>query len=157
MADGVFNIAKGKVNELVTRVDDDDPTDAAIVLVLLKTSAEADATLEDYATLALLLAGSNTEANFTNYARAVLTSTVPSTSVDNTNNWATADLPNTTWSSAGGTLDNTLVKMIVCYDPDSTIGDDTTLVPLTHHDFDVTTDGNDLTATFHLDGFYKAA
>ena len=54
MADGVFNIAKGKVNEYMARVDSNDPTNSAIVIVLLKL-AEADGTLEDYDDLDTLL------------------------------------------------------------------------------------------------------
>jgi len=36
MGNIVFNIAKGKVNEYVARVDGNDPANSALVLVLLK-------------------------------------------------------------------------------------------------------------------------
>lgn len=157
MADGTFNIAKGRVNELHDRVDGNDPTNSAIVVVLLKV-AEADGTLEDYDTLSALLAGSNTEADFTNYARKVLTdSDVSASAVDDTNNRRESDLPDQTWSSAGGGTDNTLVKLIVCYDDDSTGGTDANLIPLTHHDFSVTTNGGDITAQFDSAGYFRAA
>jgi len=74
MANAVFNVALGRINELHDRVVGNDPANSALVIVLLKT-AEADATLKDYTTLAALLAGANVEANFTNYARKVLTNT----------------------------------------------------------------------------------
>lgn len=158
MADGVFNIAKGRVNELVTRVDTDDPTNSVLVVVLLQATSEADGTLEDYDTLAALLGGSNSEADFTNYARKTLTQAeVSAPTPDDTNNRQEADIPDQTWSSAGGAANNTLDKLIVCYDPDSTGGTDTALVPLTHHDFDITTNGGDLTATIDANGFYRAS
>ena len=158
MADGVFNVSKGRVNEYVNRVDSNDPTNSAIVVVLLKV-AEADATLDDYDTLsAILLAAGNTEADFTNYARKVLTDTdVTAPTPDDTNNRQDADLPDQTWTSAGGATNNTLVKLLICYDNDSTAGDDTNIIPLTYHDFAVTTDGNDLTAQIAAAGFYRAS
>jgi hypothetical protein len=157
MADGVFNIAKGRVNEYVGRVDANDPTNSALVVVLLKVS-EADGTLEDYDTLSALIAGANTEADFTNYARKVLVDTdVSNPAPDDTNNRQDADIPDQTWTSAGGTTDNTLTKLIVCYDNDSTGGTDANLIPLTHHDFAITTNGNDLSALINAAGFYRAA
>ena len=156
MANGVFNIAKGKVNAYTERVATNDPANSGLVVVLLKAS-ETDATLEDYDTLAALLTG-NTEADFTNYARKVLTDadlTAP-TPDDSANNQS-SDMDDQTWTSAGGTTDNTLTKMIVCYDPDTTGGDDTALIPLTHHDFAATTDGNNLNANIAAAGFYTAS
>lgn len=158
MADGVFNIAKGRVNEYVSRVDSNDPTNSALVIVLLK-AAEADATLQDYDDLgALLAAAGNTEADFTNYTRVVLTDAdVTAPTPDDTNNWQNADIADQVYASAGGASNNTLVKLIICYDGDSTAGTDANLIPLTHHDFAVTTDGNDLTAQIATTGFYRAS
>lgn len=157
MADGVFNIAKGRVNEYVNRVDSNDPTNSALVVVLLQV-AEADATLEDYDDLSALLAGSNTEATFTNYARKVLTDTdVTAPTPDDTNNRQDADIPDQTWTSAGGATNNTLVKMLVCYDNDTTAGTDANIIPLTYHDFSITTNGNDLSALINAAGFYRAS
>lgn len=159
MADGVFNIAKGRVVELYNRVESDDPTNSAFIVVLL-SAAEADGTLEDYDDLSTLLgAAGNTEATFTNYARKTLTSTELAAlpSPDDTNNRYDVDLPDQTWTSAGGTTDNTLVKLLVCYDSDTTGGTDANIIPLCHYDFSVTTDGSDLTAQFNADGFFRAA
>ena len=158
MADGVFNIAKGRVIELHNRVDTNDPTNSGLVVVLCKVS-EADATLEDYDDLnALLGSAGNTEADFTNYARKVLTdSDITAATPDDTNNWQQCDIPDQTWSSAGGTLDNTLTKVIICYDNDTTGGNDTNLIPLTHHDFTPTTNGNDLVLQIDSNGYFRAA
>ena len=158
MADGVFNIAKGRVNEYVNRVDSNDPTNSALIVVLLKAS-EADATLEDYDDLnALLGAAGNTEADFTNYARKTLTDTdVANPTPDDTNNRQDADCPDQTWTSAGGASNNTLTKLVICYDGDTGAGTDANIIPLTHHDFATTTDGSDLTAQINASGFYRAS
>jgi hypothetical protein len=162
MADGVFHIAKGKVIGYHDRVANNDPANSALILVLLKDTPEADATLEDYDTLAALLAGANTEADFTNYgtrqaAPKILVDTdITASAPDDTNNWQQVDIPDRTWSAAGGTLDNTLAKLIICYDPDTTTGNDTTLVPLTHHDFTPTTNGNDLVLQIGANGYFRA-
>lgn len=149
MADGVFNIAKGRANELYRRVDSNDPTNSAIIVVLLKV-AEADATLIDYDDLSTLLAAAgNTEADFTNYARKVLTDTeVAAITVDDSANTQYFTLTDQTWTSAGGATNNTLVKLLVCYDNDTTGGTDSNIIPISHHDFSATTNGNDLTADF---------
>lgn len=158
MANGVFNISKGKAAELAQRVEDGDPGTARLQLKLLKV-AEADATLEDYDTFSALLAGSNTEADFTNYGGGkTLTAADITITTDDTGNDTTIQIVNNqTWTSAGGATNNTLVKLIVCYDPLNT-DIDTNLVPLTHHDFSATTDGNDLTADFTTNvDFFTAA
>lgn len=158
MAQGTFNVALGRVNELHERVNNSDPTNAALVVVLLK-AAEADAALEDYETLdALLTQAGNTEADFTNYARKVLTDTdITASTVNHTTNKRASTIPNQTWTSAGGASNNTLVKRIICYDPDSTGGDDTTLIPLTHADFAATTNGQDLVDNVNPGGYFEAA
>lgn len=157
MADGVFNAAKGRVNELVRRVDEADPANAGLVVLLLKV-AEADGTLEDYDDLAALLAGSNTEADFTSYVRIVLGAADVSTPApDDTNNWMQAFIGDQTWSPAGGASNNTLVKLLVCYDADTTGGADSALIPLTHHDFAITTNGSDLLADEGANGIFRAA
>jgi len=160
MANIVFNISKGEVNAYTKRVVNNDPANSALVLVLLKT-AQADATLLDYDTLdAILTAGggtANVEADFTNYARKVLTNTeLSAPTVDDTGNEQYSDMPDQTYTSAGGATNNTLVKALVCYDNDTTGGTDANLIPLTAHDVSVTTDGNNLTLTIPANGFYGA-
>lgn len=159
MADGVFNIAKGRVVELYNRVENNDPANAGFAVVLVKL-AEADGTLEDYDDLSALLgAAGNTEADFTNYARKVLSdadlAALPAP--DDTNNRYEVDLPDQTWTAAGGAANNTLVKMLICYDSDTTGGTDANIIPLCHYDFAVSTDGSDLTAQFDALGFFRAA
>lgn len=158
MANGVFNIAKGKVNEYMARVDGNDPANAVLVIVLLQANV-ADATLVDFDELdALLTDAGNTEATFTNYARKVLDDTdIAAPTPDDTNDRMDADIGDQTFTTAGGATNNTLTKLLVCYDPDSTGGTDSAIIPLTHHDFAVTTDGSDLIAQIAAAGFYRAA
>lgn len=145
MADVVFNIAKGRVNEYYDRVANNDPANSAIVVVLLK-AAEADATLIDYDDLSTLLAaGGNTECDFTNYARQVYTDAdITAPSPDDSADDQEASITQKTISNAGGTTDNTLAKAIICYDSDTTSGTDANLIPLTAHDASETTNGQDL-------------
>lgn len=158
MADGILNIARGRIRELYNRVENNDPATAAFIIVLLKAN-EAEAALVDHDDLAALLgAAGNTEADFTSYGRKTLTDVELAALVapDDAAEEAEADIPDQTWSPAGGALNNTLTKLLVCYDPNTGGGTDTEIVPLTHHDFAVTTDGNDLIAQINAAGFYQS-
>lgn len=154
MADIVFNIAKGKINEYVSRVDANDPANSALVVVVLEASGlEADGTLQDYDTLAALLAASNNEQ--TTMGRKTLTdSDLTAPSPDDTNNRQESDVPDQTWAAATG---NATGALVVCYDPDTTGGTDANLVPLTKHDFAVTPDGSDVVAQIAAAGFFRAS
>jgi hypothetical protein len=157
MADIVFNIAKGKVNELVKRVDADDPVNSALIVVLLKaTGLEADSVLRDYDDLSTLLAAANDECDFTNYARKTLIQTdLAAPTPDDVNDRQDADFGDQTWTAAGGGTNNSIGALLVCYDSDTTSGTDANIVPLTKHDFVVTTNGTDLTAT--VANFFRAS
>lgn len=159
MADQPFNIAKGRAIEFYNRVKANDPAASALIIVALKV-AEADDTLNNYDDLgALIAAAGNTEADFTNYARKVLTdaelAALPA--ADDTNNRFDIDLPDQTWTAAGGAANNSLVKLLVCYDADAGAGADANIIPIAHLDFVATTDGTDLTFAFNAAGFYRAA
>ncbi len=157
MADGVFNIAKGRVNELVNRVLDDDPSTSEFV-VMLCTGTETDATLRDFDTFAAVLAGNLAEATFTNYAREILTDSVGGLTVttDDTNDRNEADMSDITYTAAGGASNDTLTRLITGFDS-SGAGTDSGIVPCTFHDFAVTTDGSDIIAQFAATGFFRAA
>lgn len=156
MADLVFNIAKGRVAEYVNRVDQNDPTNSALIIVLIDANGTSDATFRDYDTLGALLAGSANEITNTNYARKTLTdSDVATISPDDTNDRMDVDIPDQTWTAlAAG---DAITDLLVCYDPDTTGGDDTAIVPLTLHDFAVTADGSDVTAQINAAGFFRAS
>ena len=153
MADGVFNISKGRGWELADRVEQGDPAASRLQLKLL-TVAEADGTLEDYDTFSALLGGSNTEAGFTNYGGGkTITAADITMTTDDTGNTNYFTIGDQTWTAAGA--GDTLVKLIVCYDPLGT-DVDTNLVPISHHDFSASTNGNDLTADFGTKVFEAA-
>ena len=161
MGNIVFNIAKGEVNAYSKRVKNNDPANSALVLVLLKTS-EVDGTLQDYDTLGDILAAgggtANVEANFTNYARKVITdTTMLPTVVDDASNQQYSDVPDQTYVSAGGAVNNALSRILVCYDSDTTAGTDANITPLVALDFVITTSGTDIVAVFSAQGFFGAS
>lgn len=152
MADFVFNIAKGKAGYYSTLPAAND----ALIVVLVKSAGiEADAALKDYDTLSALLAAANDEADATNYARK--TAAGVTSTVDDTNERLDVDFTDVTWTALGGASNNTLAKLLVCYDPDTTGGTDADLIPLTAHDFSITTDGSDVTAVVAAAGYYRAS
>lgn len=153
MADFVFNIAKGKAAYYASRAGTG--TEGLKVIVLGATNIEADATLQDYDTLAALLAGASDEVDNTGYARKTITSTT--VTVDDTNNRTDADFADQTWTSvaADGTK-GAWAKLIIVYCPD-TSGADSTFIPLTAHDFSVTPNGGNITAQINAAGFYRAS
>jgi hypothetical protein len=159
MADMPFNIALGRAVEYYNRVVSNDPANAAFIVVLLQANV-VDDTLADFDDLSALLGdGGNTEATFTNYARKVLTDSdlAALPAPDDTNNRFDLDLPDQTWSVAGGAANNTLTKLLICYDSDTTGGTDANIVPVAHYDFALTTDSSDITAQINAAGFYRAS
>ena len=142
MSDFVFNAAKGRVIEKCS----DDPTRVG---VLLLKASEPDGTMRLRQTITDLLTA-NTEANFTNYSRKTLTATITE---DDSTNRVSVDIPDLSWSVAGGNTDNSLVKLVIYYDESGT---DATRIPLTAHDFKITTNGTNLQAQVATAGFYRA-
>lgn len=157
MADFVFNIAKGRVVEYYNRVKSNDPTNSALVLVVIDAAGDTDATMKDRDDLAALLAGTSNEVTNTNYARKVLTdadlAALPAP--DDTNDRFDIDLPDQTWSAVAA--GSAWTDIIVCYDSDTTGGTDSNIIPLTCHDFAVTPDGSDIVAQIAAAGFYRAS
>lgn len=155
MGNGVFNQAKGRAAELVRNVDSGDVA-AAQIVVWLSIGGATDGTLEDLDTVALVIADAGiTEATFTNYARKDLDDANCSMTVDDTNNRNDCDADDQTWTAAGNGGNDTLTRLFMAYDVTGS-GADSTLIPLTFHDFAVTTDGSDLTAQFNAQGFFSA-
>lgn len=145
MADLVFNIAKGKVkyySELPAA------NDALIVILLESSGLEADSTLKDYDDVAALIAGTTNEQ--TTGGRKTVTSVT--VTVDDTNDRVDIDFADQTWTALTG---NAVGALLIAYDPDTTTGTDSTLVPLTKHDWAITPDGTDVTAT--VANFFRAS
>jgi len=117
--------------------------DGLVVVLLQADGLEDDANLSAHATLSDLLLW-NSEANFTNYGRLILTT--PATVTADAETGAVAfELGEQTWTGAGGLVDNELAAIVICYLPDVALLDDTTMLPLVSLDYDTTTSGTDLT------------
>lgn len=152
MADGIFNIAKGKISYYATLPA---ANDALIVVLLKATGLEADDVLNNYDDLAALLGASNDECDFTNYARKTLGSVT--VTVNDTSNLVDLDAADFTYVSAGGATNNGVGKLLICYDPDTTGGTDSSIIPVSYHDCTFTTDGTDITIQLAAAGFASAA
>lgn len=145
MANIVFNIAKGRVKELYNRVKSNDPTNSALIIVPIETSGlESDATLIDKDDLAAVLSGATNEQS--TMGRKTLTDSdlAALSAPDDTNDRNECDLPTVTWAAASG---NAISKLLVCYDPDTTGGTDSAIIPLTMFDFAQTPSGADIQMT----------
>lgn len=149
MASRVCNVAKGYWKYYATLPAAAD----SFIVVLFKDTAQADATLDDHATLSAWTAA-NTEANFTNYSRQTIAGVTGS--VNNTTDEAkvTGTSP-IVFTSAGGAVNNALIKCLVCYKPD-TASADSAIIPLFHYDMSVTTNGTNLNLNLHAEGLAKA-
>lgn len=128
----------------------------ALCVVLLRT-AETDATLRTYATLAALLAASgNVEANWTGgtaYARktGITATATPGTALQD------VDMPDQTWENAGvASSPQDLVKFLVCWRP-SNAANDSAIIPLGHCDYPERANGASITATIKDTGILRAA
>ena len=156
MADFVYNIALGRVVELYNRVDTNDPTNSAIIILVIDANAVTDATLKDVDTVSAILATAAAEVTNTNYARKTLTDTdLTAFAPDDANDRVDLDIPDQTWTSvaAGSAWED----FITAYDNDTGAGTDANIVPMTQHDFAVTPDGSDITAQIASAGFFRAS
>lgn len=153
MAAFVFNIAKGRVVELYNRVENNDPTNSAFILVPLAVG-DTEANLQDIDNLSLVLAGTPNEAG-ASWGRKTLESVelVALPAPNDTDNRYDVAVPAVTW--AGPTAGQDTVALMICYDSDTGAGDDTNILPLTYHDFAVTADGN--AVTLNAGNFFQAS
>lgn len=152
MADLVFNIAKGRVAELYNRVDLGDPSTSRLFVCVIAAGAATDATLRDCADFAAVITAGATELTTNGWNRKTLTSTdLGAMTVDNTNDRMPLDLADQTWTAvtSGASTD-----IVICYSS-VTSPTNAQMVPLTLHDFAITPDGSDVTAT--IADFYRAS
>ena len=142
MANIVFNIAKGRVVEYYNRVKGNDPANSALILVPIETSGlQSDATLIDMDDLAAVLAGATNEQTTMGRKTLADAQLVALPAPDDSNDRYDVSLPSVTWTAATG---NAISKILVAYDPDTTGGTDSAIIPLTMFDAAATPDGNDL-------------
>lgn len=148
MADFVYNIAFGKVKyycELPAT------NDALIVVPMESSGIPADATLRDFDDLLALLGSAANEQ--TTMGRKTISASVTVT-VDDSGEKLDIDIPDQVWTAASG---NAISDLTICYDNDTTTGTDSSIVPLTNHDFVITPDGSDVTAVVAAAGFFRAS
>jgi len=144
MANIVFNIAKGSVVEYFRRVDSNDPTNSAIIVVPVDAGATTDATARDLDTLSACTGGGFTERTTGGWNRKTLTDAdIATPAVDDTGDTFSVTIPDQTWTAvtAGAVTD-----LIICYDSDTTAGTDANIIPLLLLDFAITPDGSDVVA-----------
>lgn len=145
MADFVFNVAKGAVRYYASLPG---ATDSLIAVPLESSGIAADGTLADYSTLEAILAGTTNEQ--TSMGRKALNAVA--VNQDNVNDRVDCDFDDPTWTNAAG---NAVAKVIVCYVPSSGAAD-SSIIPLTAHDFAISPDGSTIIAQVATAGFYRA-
>jgi hypothetical protein len=143
MADFVFNIAKGRGVELYNHVESNAPAASALILVPLSASG-TEAQGQDLDDLAAVEADANFAEQTTSWTRKTLTDVELASfpAPDDTNNRYDVSVPQVTWT--GPTTGNNTTGLLVCYDADTGAGTDANILPVTHHTFAVTADGNDV-------------
>lgn len=154
MGNIVYNRSKGRVAEFAERVNSNDPTNSIFVFDVLATSGiETDAVLLDKDDFAAVVSGTT---NFV--TQASIRKTYDQTggitiTYDDTNDRTDVDIPDITWTAvaAGDGFNDVLSG----YDSDSAAGTDANILPMTQHDFVVTPDSSDITATVAV--FFRAS
>src|SRR5215211_115198 len=115
MANYVMNIAKGRVRELIERVDTNDPADAVIILIPLSAS-ETEANAQDTDTVTAFLATAANEQTGGGWVRKTLTDTNFTSSdydPNDTDNRGDASLPAVTWTAP--TAGSNTTGLLVAY------------------------------------------
>lgn len=148
MGNFVTNVAKGRHVHYASVAQAGTGGAQLTAVVLEATGLETDDALQDYDTLAALLAGASNEQ--VTMGRKDLTGVT--VTVDDTGNKASWTADDLVWANATG---NETGKIIVCYDPTGS-GTDADLIPLTIHDFAVVPDGTTITASVDADGIAVA-
>lgn len=143
MADFTYNIAKGRIVEYYNRVKSNDPSASALILIPLTTKG-TEAQGQDFDTVAAAIDGVNFVEAGAAWGRKTLTDTELAAlpAPDDTNNRYAVQVPSVTWTSVAA--GNNTTGLLVAYDSDTAAGTDSNLIPLTCHDFAVTTDGNNV-------------
>jgi len=155
VADLVHNRAKGRFAEWSERVNANDPVNSALVVsVWNNDGSSTDDQVRDADDVAAIEALTGvTERTTSGWTRKTIDQAGGITiTYDDTNNRVDVDIPDQTWTavSAGVATD-----LGVAYDSDTTLGTDSNILPGTWHDFAVTPDGSDVTATVAT--FYRAS
>ena len=163
MAIGVsfqFNVSVGREVELYNRVDSNDPTNSALIMmVLASTGLEDSEVLRDKDSFADLVSGTTNEVTNTGYSRKTLTDADLSVYVvDDSTNSITLTLPVQTFPTISS--GDSWAMAVLGYDSDTTSGGDSAIVPITGHvlrlnNAYIVPNGGDILIDFS-DGFVRA-
>lgn len=153
MGNFIFNRSKGRFVEFAERINANDPTNSILTLAAWNTAA-SDATLLDLDTIAQIEADASTaEVTNSGYSRKTFADSTITITYDDTNDRVDIDVADQTWTAvAAGTA---WTDLGFGYDSDSTSGTDANVLPVSWHDFAITPDGSDITATIAV--FARAA
>lgn len=153
MANFPFNIAKGRAVELYNHVKSNSPAASELVLIPLSAS-DTEANAQDADNVTAVLATAIDERTTGGWVRKDLSDSLLAAfpAPDDTNNRYDVSLPSVTWTTPAAS--NNTTGLLVCYDASGSDADGT-LLPLSHHDFAVTTDGNDVILNAGV--FYRAS
>lgn len=151
MATHAFNIAKGRAVELTNRVKVADPAASRLYVVPLSTLV-AQATAQDVDDFAALITAGAVEATTGGWNRKTIAAadiTAIGTG-DDANDRFDVDFIDCVWTA----ITVSIVSLVVCYASVAT-PTNAQMMPLSHHDFVITQDGSDVTATVNV--FYRAS
>lgn len=155
MGDFVFNRSKGRGAEFAERINANDPANSVFKIEAILTTA-TDAVLKDLDDFTVIESDANTaEATNSGYARKTIDNTSSMTiTYDDTNDRVDVDVADQTWTAVAA-APGAWSDLVFGYDSDSTGGTDSSVLPVTQHDFIVTPDGSDITAQIAV--FYRAS
>jgi hypothetical protein len=143
MPNFTFNIAKGRGVEFYNRVESNDPTNCAFILIPCSAD-DTEANAQDADTVTAALATAINEQTGGGWVRKTLESAELASlpAPDDTNNRYSIAVPQVTWTAP--TAGNDTTGLLIAFDSDTTGGTDANLIPVTYHVFIVETDGNDV-------------
>lgn len=149
---GVFNIAKGRVTQLAINVDTSSPANSRLIVIPFDATGATEATILDADDVAAVEALANVAERTTGgWARVTLAAADVTVTTNDTNDRTEVDSGDI---SLGSPTAGAITHLLIAYDPDNTTGTDSSLIPLTWHDFAITPDGSAVTAT--VADFFRA-
>lgn len=160
MADGIFNVARGRLVELYYRVRNNDPTNS-VFLAVLCTDTISDSVLVRSRNLDELFtvpewSDNISESSDAAYSRkSIHGGSSPALAAfpnpDDGNDRYLLNFPTQTWT---GLDDGELItRGLICYNPDSSSSDDSTIIPCLYYDINQTTDGTPFVWQFPTPSF----
>ncbi len=142
----VHNIAKGRYAEWANRsiLGASGDTNGALILIPW-ASTGVDDSIKDADNVAALEAVTNVaELASGGWNRKTVSDGSITLTIDDTNNRTAVDIPDQTWTAV---TTGTSTQVGTAYDSDTTAGTDANILCGTWHDFAITPDGSDVTAT----------